>query len=565
PIEGLAILCEPEDGALKITCSHQAPHRLKDQLETMLGIEGVRVVVPDVGGAFGLKGMFFPEYLITAAASRSIGRPVMWVERRREHFLSGTHGRGQFHRVELAGDETGRIRRAKVEILGDAGAYPHNGALIPTLSHLTVSGLYDIEDVRVEITTVVTNRAPTGSYRGAGRPEAAFSIERAVDAFARAAGIDPAVVRARNFIGKDQLPYEAPSGVLYDSGDYAAALARALELVGESEVRREQRERLERGANPIGLGIGAFIERAGGPVDSGEYAKVSLLESGSISVRTGSTSSGQGHETVWAQVVADVFSVDLAQIEVVAGDTAEVSDGFGTFGSRSAQAGASAAWRMAVEVRDQARDTASEMLEVAPTDLILSAGQFSVSGVPGSELSLAQVAAYARDNHIDLSSEEMFVPGKQTFPYGAHVAVVEIELETGTPKLLRFIAVDDCGNVLNPMIVEGQVHGSLTQGLGQALLEGIEYSDDGQLSTASLLDYKLPAAADVPPFETDRLVSPAPSNPLGVKGTGEAGCIGAPPAVVNAVLDALTPFGVTEIAMPLRPSRIWEAIRQART
>ena len=563
-IEGLAILCERQgEGGIKVACGHQAPHRLKGQLASALGLDpqDVRVVVPDVGGAFGLKGMFFTEYAVVAAAALRLGRPVMWVESRREHFASGTHGRSQTHRVTLQGDHSGRIRRARIEIKVDVGAYPHNGFRLPYLSRFVATGLYDIDEVAIETTLMVSNRAPVGAYRGAGRPEAAYAIERAVDAFARAAKLDPAEVRQRNLIG--DLPYETTTGAKYDSGDYRAALDRALELAEVDAVRAEQRRRLDFGEDPVGVGIGAFVERAGGPSQWGEFAEVELTPSGQVVVRTGSTASGQGHKTVWSQVMAEVLTVDSSQVLVVAGDTDQVTDGVGTFGSRSAQIGASAAYRMARRVREQARARAAGMLEASTEDLRLVDGEFRVAGVPDLGVSLAEVASSAAEEAISLRHSEMFVPGVQTFPYGVHIAVVEVEMETGWVKLRRMITVDDCGHMLNPMIVEGQLRGSLTQGIGQALMEGIEYSESGIPLTSTLMDYLIPTAQDVPPLISDRLVHPAPSNPLGVKGTGEAGCIGAPPAIVNAALDALAPYGVMDLQMPLRPNHVWAAIQNA--
>lgn len=563
-IEPLAILAQPgEGGRLTIHISHQRPHGFRARLGRLLPIEPaeLRVVVPDVGGAFGMKGMTYPEYTVAAAVARRLQRPVIWLERRREHMSGGTHGRGSVHRVRLAGTAAGRIQRAEIEILGDVGAYPHNGSTIPTFSRWVAVGLYDFPSVQITTTSVVTNRAPTGSYRGAGRPEAAYAIERAVDAYARAAGLDPVDVRLANFIPAEALPYRTPTGALYDSGDYAAALRRATELVGLEELRAEQLARRESGQNPIGVGFGAFIERAGGAVDSGEYGKVEVDPDGSIRIRTGSTSSGQGHETAWAQVAASALGVETGEVEFVAGDTATVARGTGTSASRSTQIGASAIWRTAHVVRQRAIELAAEMLEAAAADIVLENGIFAVKGAPGSEVSWREVAATAAEREIELGAEEWYVPGAQTFPYGVHVAVVEVELETGEVRLLRIVAVDDCGNVINPMIVEGQLHGSLMQGIGQALYEGIQYDDDGQLLTATLMDYSLPRAGDAPPITSGRLVHPAPSNPLGVKGTGEAGCIGAPPAIVNAVLDALAPYGVTHLDMPLRPATVWQALR----
>ncbi|HSL26364.1 MAG TPA: molybdopterin cofactor-binding domain-containing protein, partial [Acidimicrobiia bacterium] len=426
-----------------------------------------------------------------------------------------------------------------------------------------VTGLYDIEDVRADTTIVVTNRAPTGSYRGAGRPEAALAIERAVDAFAVAAGMDPAEVRRRNFIGS--LPYRTVTGALYDSGEYRGALDLALDLVDEKAVRAEQLRRRQLRLDPIGLGIGAFVERAGGAIDTGEWGRVSVNPDGTVVVATGSVASGQGHETVWRRLVASTLAVPVDQVRFVAGDTGEVAEGVGTFASRSAQVGASAAWRAAVAVRERARAIASELLEAAAADLVLAEGKFGVAGAPGSEVSWAEVAAAAQEQGVELVTEEMYIPHAQTFPYGVHIAVVEVELATGAVHLRNLVAVDDCGEVLDPMIVEGQLHGSLMQGLGQALLEEIRYDDDAQPLTSTLMDYLVPSAAMPFPLTTGRLYSAAPSNPLGVKGTGEAGCIGGPAAVLNAVHDALSPWGVAKLNLPLTPNKVWSAIRKAAT
>jgi aerobic carbon-monoxide dehydrogenase large subunit len=563
PIEPLVILAVPEDdGRLTVYVSHQRPHGVKARLCQLLphDPDRMRVVVPDVGGAFGMKGMTYPEHTVTAALALRLGRPVMWVERRREHLSGGTHGRGSVHRVRLMGTSAGRIHRAEIDVLADVGAYPHNGATIPMFSRLVALGLYDIASVSLTTTSVVTNTAPTGSYRGAGRPEAAYAIERAIDAFARAAGLDPVEVRLTNFIPSDSLPYRTATGALYDSGDYASALRRAVDLVDLDRLREDQRTRLAEGRDPIGVGFGAFIERAGGAVDAGEYGRVEIDRDGRASLRTGSASSGQGHETAWAQVAAAALGLTPEDVTYLAGDTDEVARGTGTFASRSAQIGAAAIWRTAHVVRRRAIELTAELLEASPADVVLADGTFSIAGVPGTEIGWGEVAAAAHDRGIELSEEEWFVPGAQTFPYGVHVAVVEVALETGEVRLHRLVTVDDCGNVLNPMIVDGQLHGSLIQGMGQALFEGVEYSEQGQLLTSTLIDYALPRAGDAPPITSERLVHPAPSNPLGVKGTGEAGCIGAPPAIVNAVLDALAPYGVTDLQMPLRPATVWAAL-----
>jgi len=565
PVEPLSIKVRPEpDGRLTVWCGHQAPHRLRRQLATLLGVPEprIRVIVPDVGGAFGQKGMLFPEYLVVAAAALRLQRPVMWVATRYEQFIGGTHGRAQRHRIELAGDAGGRIRSAQVEITADVGAYPHNGSQIPGFTAYMATGPYDIADLRMTTTIAVTNRAPTGSYRGAGRPEAAYAIERAVDAFARAAGLDPATVRRRNFIAADAMPHRTATGALYDSGDYARALDMALDLAGAPAVRDEQRRRREQRHNPIGLGIGAFVERAGGAPDSSEHVRVEV-DGGGLTVRVGTSASGQGHETVWSQLLAEVFDSDPDLVTVIAGDTDEVAEGTGTFASRSAQIAGSAVRRVGTVVRDRARDLVAEMLEADPGDIRVAGGAFGVAGEPDHAVPLEDVAAFAAERGQALEAQETWSPHAQTFPYGVHVAVVEVDLDTGEVCLRTMVAVDDCGNVINPQIVEGQVHGSLLQGIGQALYEAVEYDDAGQPLTTSLAEYLAPTAPDAPDFVTGRLVSPAPSNPLGAKGTGEAGCIGAPPAIVNAVLDALAPYGVTTLDMPLSPQRVWRALQAA--
>lgn len=567
PIEPLVILAVPEeDGRLTVYISHQRPHGVQARLSQLIPMDRskLHIVVPDVGGAFGMKGMTYPEHTVTAALALRLGQPVLWAERRREHLSGGTHGRGSFHRVRVMGTRSGRIQRAEFDILADVGAYPHNGTGIPNFSRLVALGLYDIENVSVHTTAVVTNAAPTGSYRGAGRPEAAYAIERAVDAFARAAELDPVEARLINFIPSQALPHRTPTGALYDSGDYAAALRRAVDLVELDRLRQEQQERLSEGHNPLGVGFGAFVERAGGAVDAGEYGRVEVDRAGSITLRTGSASSGQGHETAWAQLAAAALGVSAEDIRYVAGDTDEVAQGTGTFASRSAQIGGAAIWRSAHLVREKAIELVADLLESAPADVLIKEGTFFIAGVPGTEMGWSDVAEAAHERGVDLTAEEFFVPGAQTFPYGVHVAVVEVDLDTGEVDLLRIVAVDDCGNVLNPMIVEGQLHGSLMQGIGQALYEGVQYSEQGQLLTSTLVDYAIPRASDAPPITSERLVHPAPSNPLGAKGTGEAGCIGAPPAIVNAVLDALAPYGVSTIEMPLRPATVWAALAQSR-
>lgn len=565
-VEPLTILAKPVGEGLEVWCGHQAPWRLARQLAAVLGLTpaSIRVRVPDVGGAFGTKGPFYAEYAVVAEISRRLGRPVAWLQTRTEQIKSGAHGRGQLIRVRVGGDHDGRIRYVDTDIIADVGAYPASGLIVPTLSAFVAQGNYDIEHLRVRVRAVATNLAPTGPYRGAGRPEAAIAIERAVDDFAAHIGMLPETVRRKNYIASDALPHTSHTGAVYDSGDYTAALDLALETADIERWRTDQQERRRSGGNPIGIGIGSFIERAGGALDSGEWGKVELTLDGRVVVRTGSTPAGQGHRTVWSQIAASVFSVPLDQIVFHAGDTAEVADGVGSFASRSLQVGGSAVLRTATEVRDRAARIAAAMLEAAEADLEMVDGHFRVVGSPGSEIALAEVAREASAREIDLWSEEMFAPGAQTFPYGVYVAVVEVELETGQVGILDLVAVDDCGTVINPMVVEGQVHGSVMQGLGETLLEAIVYDDDGQLLTANLMSYLIPSAGQRVPLTTKRLTHPAPSNPLGAKGTGETGCIGVPAAMLNAIHDALRPHGVTSIDFPLTPSRVWQAIEDAR-
>ncbi len=565
-IEPLAILVRPRGDGLEVWCGHQSPGRLPRQLSPYAGVppESIRARVPDVGGAFGTKGQLYPEYAVVAAVARRLRKPVVWLQRRGEQLRSGTHGRSQRVEAWIGGDKDGQIRSLRSEMLGDVGAYPSTGSRIPYFSQYVSQGLYDIEHLNVRAAVAVTNSAPTGPYRGAGRPEAAITIERAVDAFAAEIGMPPEDVRKKNFIRPDQLPFTTQTGAIYDSGDYASALDLALETADVDRWRAEQEKRRQTGANPIGVGIATFVERAGGALGSGEWGNVSVLDDGTVVVRTGSTSAGQAHRTVWSQIAASVFGVPMSQVTFLAGDTDEVAQSVGSFASRSLQLGGSAILRTAHAVRKQILELASAMLEAAEEDLELVDGVVRVVGSPGSELTLAQVSSEAASTGVDLAAEEMFDPGAQTFPYGAYVAVVEVDLETGLVVILQMVAVDDCGNVINPMVVEGQVHGAVVQGVGQALLEAFVYDEDGQPLTTSFVDYLIPSATQSVPLVTRRTTHPAPSNPLGAKGAGEAGCIGAPPAILNAVHDALRPLGVDSLSFPLTPARVWGAMESAK-
>ncbi len=566
-MEPLSILAVPEGEDVSVWCGNQASHRLQRQLAAMVGVDAgrLRVRSPDVGGSFGLRGRLHPEYGVVIAAAIELGRPVSWVQSRTEQFLGGTHGRGMRHTVELTGDREGRIRAAAVDIVADIGAYPHNGSQVPGFALLMSTGAYDIEVVDRRATLVVTNRAPMGSYRGAGRPEATYAIERAIDRYAADIGMDPAAVRRRNMLRPDQLPHLTVGGALYDSGDYGHALDLLLQLVDEPEVRRRQAQRIADGGRPIGLGAIVYVERAGGGVDSSEYARATVEPSGVVTLRVGSAAQGQGHETTWAQLAGAVLGIDPSQVRVLAGDVGEVADGTGSFGSRSTQVAGSAVHLASTRLREQLVSVAADVLEVPDTSIRLEAGLAWADGVERAPLSLVALARSATRLGVVLDVEETFSPGAQTFPYGAVAAVVEVDPETGAVSVEQLVAVDDPGVVVHPQIAEGQVHGSLAQGVGQALFEAVRYDEHGQLVTASLLDYTVPSAADLPLPLTARLETPAPSNPLGAKGVGESGCLGAPPAIVNATLDALRHLGVENLQMPLTPLSVWEAIEHARS
>lgn len=561
PIETLTALAIPADGGLHIQVGSQSPHELQRQIAGRLDMpaEMVRVSVPDVGGAFGMK-RFHPEYPVVARAALLLGRPVLWAQSRREIFLAGTHGRGQRHEVTLSATPDGRIHGARFRLLTDTGAYPHRGVMIPLFSRLVATGLYDIPRVDFEIIAATTNLPPTAPYRGAGRPEAALAIERAVDALARELDLDPADVRRRNFIA--DLPHETAMGARLDSGDYAEAFELGLQMARYAEVRAEQKA-AGRGTKSIGIGIGAFIERTGGAPDSWEYGEVEIDGDGTVVARTGSTSAGQSHETAWRRVVAEVFDVAPSQVAFAAGDTAVVGDSVGSFASRSTQVGASAVWRCAERVRVAAAELVAEMLEAAPEDIRVSGGAFHVAGSADIEVTLAEVAAFAEERQVELRSEERYSPGVQAFPYGVHIATVEVDTDTGVVRPLSLVAVDDVGNVLDRMLLGGQVDGSVMQGLGAALFEEMHFSEDGQPQAATFVDYLVPSAMQSVPLATDHVSHPAPSNPLGAKGAGEGGCIGIPPAILNAALDALAPWGVDELQIPLTPNKVWTAIQRA--
>lgn len=567
PLEPIGILVEPDGNGIHVWCGHQAPHRLRAQLAKLLDLDerAIRVTVPNVGGGFGAKGMLYPEYLVIAAAALELEMPLKWVATRREDLMGGIHGRGQIHRISLEGDGTGRIHGAEVEILADLGAYPHNGSMIPGFTRFMATGPYLIPEAKVSTTMVVTNTAPVGTYRGAGRPEATYALERAVDAFAEKTGLDPIFVRRRNLIPESQLPHEALSGARYDSGQYTKALDVAIDMIDVDSFRSEQLRRRERSLHPLGLGIAFYLERAGGPLDEGEHASIEIDDSGGMVVRVGAVDTGQGHELLWQSIAGGPFDLGPEQIRVISGDTNLVPEGVGTFASRSTQVCGSVVHRCSEKLFDRVRRIAADMLEVAPEDLVAHQGYFRLVDESGASVDLNSVSKYAREMDIDLSEGETWIPGAHTFPYGVHALIVELDIETGDVRVVRALAVDDCGRVIDAGAADAQVHGSMAQGIGQARFEAIRYDDQGQLLTATLVDYLAPRAPDLPFFETARIVTPAPSNPLGAKGIGESGCIGGPPALVAAVSDAIRSFGLSVPDMPLQPDAVWKALQPVRT
>jgi carbon-monoxide dehydrogenase large subunit len=572
PLESRACLAAPDpaSGGLIVWSSHQAPHNQRKDVATVLGLpeNQVRVIAPEVGGGFGVKFGLYPEDAVLAYLARRFRIPVRWVETRIEHMVATTHGRDHVTDLEAAVEADGTITALRMHVVANIGAYPIF-TFIPDLTLMMGVGVYRIANVDLRTTCVFTNTTPVAAYRGAGRPEAAYYLERMMDLVAAELGLAPEAVRRKNFIPPDAFPYKTPTGQNYDSGEYDKALGKALELSGYAKLRAEQKERLDRKDRTLlGIGLACYVEMCGfGPFES---AEVRVEPSGTVTASTGTSPHGQGHETSFAQIIADHLGVDYDKVTVRHGDTAGTPMGFGTGGSRSLALGGSAMLRATGKVQEQARRVAAHMLEAAFEDVVLADGKYQVKGVPTRSVTLAQIAATAYSEGapqgVDpgLEASDFFRPAQLVYPFGAHVAVVEVDRETGTVRMRAYYSVDDCGKRITPNLVAGQVHGGLAQGIAQALLEELRYTGDGQLQTGSLMDYTVPRADDLPSFVTAETVTPTPFNPLGAKGIGEAATIGATPAVVNAVVDALRPLGVRHLDMPLRPERIWQAIKGKR-
>ena len=573
PMEGNAIAVEPHgDGTVTAWVSTQVPFDVRDDLADALGVEkdAVRAIAPDVGGGFGAKLQVYPEYLAVAVAAARLGRPVRWVESRSEGMVALTHGRAQVQHVEIGARRDGTIVGLRADLIADMGAYPI-GAFLPNTTQEMLSGVYAIPRIASRSRSVVTNATPVAPYRGAGRPEATALVERAVDMVAAELGLDPIEVRRKNLIPPDAFPYRTVSGVVYDTGDYERALGEARRLAGYDVLRAEQAVRRKRGDHlALGIGVACYVEITS--FGAKEFASVEVHPDGTVTVMTGTSPHGQGHETAFAQLASGVLGVPFEAIRVVHSDTGLVKRGAGTWASRSLQAGGSSVFERCGEVLEKARAIAAHVLEAAVHDVELAEGaRFAVRGAPERAIGLARVAQIAADasrlpDGMDagLRAEGVYREPSSTFPFGAHVAVVEVDTETGDVRLLRHVAVDDCGRVLNPALVEGQVHGGLAQGIAQALFEEVRYDDEGNPMSSTLTTYAMPTAAELPHFETIRTETPTPVNPLGVKGIGESATIGSTPAVQNAVIDALSPWGVPHLDLPLTPERVWRALRSAR-
>ncbi|CAA9264299.1 MAG: Carbon monoxide dehydrogenase large chain [uncultured Acidimicrobiales bacterium] len=552
-----------EDGRCTYWCSTQAPQASRDTIQTALGLEPgtVHLIAPDVGGGFGAKIGCSAEDIVVAWAARHLGRPVRWVETRTENMTNMGHGRAQIQRLTIGGRRDGTVEAYRLELLQDTGAYPAMGGILPYLTRTMSAGVYAFPKVECNLRSVATNTAPTVAYRGAGRPEATAAGERAMDLFAAEIGMDPAEVRRKNLIPTDAFPYTTAVGTTYDIGDYTGALDRALEASGYEQLRAEQaRRRQEGGRVAVGIGISIYVEVTAGPTAGGEHGRVVVNADGTATVYTGTSPHGQGHVTSWSMIVSDRLGIPMDDIQVVHGDTDLIPNGVGTFGSRSLQLGGTAVHEAAGKVLDVARGLAGDLLEANPDDVVLDAqsGRFHVRGTPAVSKTWVEVAAAAGEGGLDVETE--FTAESPTFPFGAHVAVVEVDLDTGKVTLVRMITVDDAGRLLNPLLVEGQRHGGIAQGVAQALLEEIVYDADGNPVTSNFADYAFVSACELPSFELVAMETPTPVNPMGAKGIGESGTIGSTPAVQSAVVDALAHLGVRHVDMPATSERVWRAI-----
>src|SRR5712671_6134956 len=595
----------PGEEELTIWSSTQIPHLLRTQLALMIGIpeNKLRVITPEVGGGFGSKLNVYAEEALLGWISIQLGNPVKWIESRRENVQATIHGRAQIGTIEVGCKNDGTLTGLRYNVFADLGAYHQLlTPAIPTLTGLMLSGAYRIPAIQMNVTGVFTNKMSTDAYRGAGRPEATYVVERAMDIVAAELKMDPVDVRRKNFPGKDEFPFHTATGLDYDSGDYGAALDKALDLSGYAKLREEQTKARAAG-KIIGIGMSSYVEicalgpSQAMPAGGWESATVRIEPTGKVTVLTGASPHGQGQETSFAQIAADELGVDLNDVTVIHGDTGVVQYGIGTFGSRATAVGGTAVFVAIQRLKEKAHKIAAHMLKADASSLAFEGGRYSLQAAAAaaatgtsdpvvplgeapagvlpephtdgkSSLTIQDIALAAHlakelppDTEPGLSATYFFEPKNFTFPFGTHIVAVEVDRETGDLKFLRYVAVDDCGKVINPMLVDGQLHGGIVQSIGQALFEEVVYDDQGQLVTGTLMDYAVPRASQLPWFELDRTETPSPVNPLGVKGVGEAGTIGATPAIVNAIVDALSPYGVKHLDMPVRPEAVWKLIK----
>ena len=567
-----------EDGRLTFYCATQMPHSLKDKLAETLDrqAETIRVIAPDVGGGFGAKAGLYIEFPVLAVLAEKFKRPVTWTETRSEDMVALAHSRAQIQYCETGFDKEGKLTGMRVRLVGDAGAYPSMGALRPGLTKQMANGTYNLPKLRFDVAVAITNTSPTGAYRGAGRPEATALIERSMDQASIELGIDPLEIRRKNFLRPDQFPFDTLTGWTYDTGDYLAPLEKAAEIIGYESLREEQKQRRhDKDKLALGIGIASYVEVTSGGGGS-EYASVEIHDDGTATMKAGTSAHGQGHQTSYAMIVSEHTGIPVKDIKLIQSDTDIVPRGGGTGGSRSLQLGGSAIRNATESVINKAKELAAHLLEAAPNDIVIDTdqGTVGVAGVPASALTWAGLAQAAKtelpkgvldqsDGMDGLAAQLDFKQENGTFPFGTHISLVEVDMETGSVTLLRHVAVDDAGTVINPLIFEGQQQGGISQGISQALFEEVRFDEYGNPLTGNLMDYAFPSAAEMIYFETHNTVTPTHLNPLGAKGIGEASTIGSTPAVQNAVIDAISHLGVRHLDMPCTPERIWKAISDA--
>lgn len=576
PMENNGVVCVPQDGGgLTMWISHQAPHSVHAAYAPMLGLEAesLRLVCPWVGGGFGPKAAPYVEHLIAGKAALMLGKPVKWAEARSENMVSMVHGRDFVMKARLGVNNDGKIVGLDGEVVAAAGAYPIIGAILPMLTQMMSVGVYEIPNVRFDAKSVLTNNTPIGAYRGAGRPEATQLIERVLDVAADMIGMDPAEIRRVNFMQPDTFPRTTITGANYDSGDYEKALNAVLEAASYQDLLRQQAERRASGSSKqLGIGVSAYVEVTAPVGLHVEFGACEINEDGSATVFAGTSVHGQGHATAFAMLASDVLGIPMDRITLVNSDTARVPRGAGTLGSRSLQTAGSAIHLASNGVLDRAKQIAAHLLEAAADDIVVGDGGLQVAGVPANSVSWVELAAASKDasklpagmDAGPLRHELDFDGQDSTFPFGAHVSLVEVDTDTGQVKMLRHFAVDDCGRILNPLLVRGQQHGGIAQGAAQALYEQVMYDSDGNPITSNVMDYAIPSAAELCSFDTSNTETDSPRNPIGAKGIGESGTIGSTPAIHNAVVDAVSHLGVKHIDMPCTAERVWKAIQAAK-